>query len=543
MPNASTPEEWDFIVVGAGSSGAVVASRLSEDRSCRVLLLEAGGTHRHPYVDIPALMMFSFPRRDMNWQYFAEPDASRGGRVDLWPAGKMLGGGSSLNGMMYVRGHASDYDHWAQLGCRGWSHEDVLPYFKRLERSDTGANAQRGGDGPLAVEQPRTPHRLVEPFLQACEEAGFGRSDDLNGEIREGGGICQASQDRGRRASTARAYLDPARGRSNLTVLTRAPVDRLTIADGRVIGVEFTHGGQSRTARAAKGVILSAGAIATPKLLMLSGIGDPEHLAEHGIKAVHALKGVGANLQEHSGVGLNFLATVPTLTSDQGPIRSPIHALNYLINRRGPLATPIGHAQAFVRTEPGLAAPDIQLILSPTSHEIENGKARRKKTPEMAIAVGLCRPLSRGSVRLRSGNSADPPVIDHRLLGDAVDVARLIAGIRAARQLVATPAFAPFVGRVLNPPPELDDEAGLDAWVRDNAFLMFHPSGTCRMGTGADAVVDLRLKVHGLDGLWIADASIIPAIPAGNINATCIMIGEKAADMIREDAGQQRIAA
>jgi choline dehydrogenase len=535
--------DWDFIVIGGGSAGAVVASRLSEDPGCRVLLLEAGRSHHHPYVSVPAFMMFSFPRPDMNWHYLAQPDASREGRVDMWPAGKMLGGGSALNGMMFVRGHAYDYDLWAQMGCRGWSHEDVLPYFRKLERSDTGANDQRGGDGPLAVEQPRTLHTLVKPFLAACQELGLGLSNDLNGENREGAGVCQASQSRGARHSTAHAYLDPARNRTNLQVETGILVEQILFDGKRATGVRFRQNGHSQALSARLGIILSAGAMASPKLLMLSGIGDPEALARHGIKALHSLPGVGRNLQEHSGVPLNFEATVPTFTSDQGPIRSPLHAITYVLKRRGPLSTPIGHAQAFVRTEPGLAAPDIQIILSPSSHKIENGKARRKKTPEMGLAVGLCRPLSRGSIQLRSARPEDPPVIDHQLLADPQDTARLVAGLRIARQIIAAPAFAPYVAKVVNPDTALERDDSLAEWVRANAFLMYHPSGSCRMGKGEDAVVDDRLRVHGLEGLWVADASIIPAIPAGNINATCIMIGEKAADMIRADAQPQRMAA
>lgn len=533
---------WDFIIVGAGSSGAVIANRLSADPGIRVLLLEAGRSHRHPFVSVPAFMMFSFPRPDMNWHYLAKPDASRGGRVDMWPAGRMLGGGSSLNGMMFVRGHAYDYDLWAQIGNRGWSHDDVLPYFRRLETSDTGANDQRGGDGPLAVEKPRSPHALVEPFITACEEVGFGRSDDLNGAVREGAGVCQASQQSGRRHSTAHAYLDPVRQRPNLRIETGAQVTRIMFDGTRACGVKYSQQGQDMQANAACGVVLSAGAIASPKLLMLSGIGEPEQLAEHGISVVAKSPGVGKNLQEHSGASILFESTIPTLTSDQGVIRSPIHALNYLINRRGPLATPIGHAQALVRTREGLAAPDVQIILSPSSHEIENGKARRKKTPEMALAIGLCRPLSRGSVKLGGADPMAAPIIDHQLFAEQTDVTTLVAGIAAARRILNAPSFAKYVKSVIAPPVDAD-EAALAGWVRENGFLMYHPSGSCAMGPGQDAVVDHRLRVKGVQGLWVADASIIPAIPAGNINATCIMIGEKASDMIIEDSNSQRIAA
>lgn len=534
-------EAHDFVVIGAGSAGAVVAARLSEDPACRVLLLEAGRDHRHPFVSVPAFMMFSFPRPDMNWHYMAEPDPSRGNRPDMWPAGRMLGGGSSLNGMMFVRGHAYDYDLWAQMGNRGWSHADVLPYFRKLESSDTGANDQRGGDGPLAVEKPRPPFVLVEPFIRACKELGLGSSEDLNGEMREGAGVCQASQRRGRRESTAHAYLDPAKDRKNLQVMTGALVQKVLVEDGRAVGVRVMIAGKVEDIRASRGVVLCAGAIATPKLMMLSGIGDPEELAAHGIDTILAAPAVGKNLMEHSGASVSVEVTVPTLTSDQGPVRSPLHALDYLVNRRGPLATPIGHAQAFVRTEPGLAAPDIQIILSPSSYEIEGGKARRKKTPQMGFAVGLCRPQARGSIRLRSADPAAAPVIDHQLFGEQGDLDRIAAGIRIALRIIEAPAFAPFVKRVVGP---LDtSDAGLDTYIRDTGYLMFHPSGTCKMAPGTDGVVDDRLRVKGIDGLWIADASIIPAIPAGNINATCIMIGEKAADMIKQDTANQRKAA
>lgn len=532
---------FDFIVIGGGSSGAVVAARLSESPDVSVLLLEAGRNHRHPFVSVPAFMMFSFPRPDMNWHYMAEPDASRGGRPDMWPAGRMLGGGSSLNGMMFVRGHGYDYDLWAQMGNRGWSHADVLPYFRKLETSDTGADDQRGGDGPLHVEAPRSPHATVEPFLKACEELGLGSSPDLNGAIREGGGICQASQKRGARHSTAHAYLDPVRGRTNLEIRTGALVERIEFDGRRVSGVRYSHDGASKSVAAQKGVVLCAGAIASPKLLMLSGVGDAKALAPLGIEPIVDNPAVGQNLMEHSGASLMFESTVPTTTSDQGPIRSPIHALNYLATGRGALSTPIGHAQAFVRTEPGLAAPDIQIILSPSAHDIENGKAKRKKTPEMALAVGLCRPLTRGRIALASADPFAPPLIEHQLFGEQADVDRLSAGLRIARQILESNAFAPFVDKIVR--PLAWDDAGLEAYIRETGFLMYHPSGTCKMAPGADGVVDHRLKVKHVEGLWVADASIIPSIPAGNINATCIMIGEKAADMIAEDSRIERLAA
>ncbi len=529
--------EFDFVVVGGGAAGCPIAARLSESHGTSVLLLDAGGADRHPFTRIPAGQMWAFSRPDMNWAYMAEPDASRNGRVDMWPAGKRLGGGSAVNGMMFVRGHPSDYDQWAQMGARGWSYEEVLPYFKRLERFEGGENAWRGGDGPLAVSMPRSPHPLCEAFLNAAAEIGVARRDDLNGEnTADGAGYVQTSQDGGVRASTARAYIWPqAIKRGNFALELEAVAERIIFQGKRATGVIYRRFGRRWLARARKGVVLCAGAIATPKLLMLSGVGPEAELRAHEISPVATLEGVGKNLMEHPGTGIVFGIDRPTLTSDLGPIRSTIHALNYLLFRRGPLATSIGHAHAFVSTRPGLKAPNVQIIFSPLHHSVENGEARPVAEPIMSLAIGLCRVSSRGEIRLRSRDPEAPPLIDHDLLSNRDDLEQLAEGCEAAARLLQAPSLARHITAWESPAASNLSHEKWIAHVRENSYLMYHPSGTCRMGEDDMAVVDSNLRARGLEALWIADASIMPTLPAGNINATCIMIGEKAADLIKSN--------
>lgn len=531
---------FDYVVVGGGAAGCPVAARLSEAPDARVLLLDAGGSDRHPFTRIPAGQMWAFARPDMNWSYLAEPDHSRGGRVDLWPAGKRLGGGSAINGMMFVRGHPSDYDQWAQMGAQGWSFEELLPYFRRLERFEGGPNAWRGGDGPLAVSQPRSPHSLCEAFLDAAAGMGAPRRDDLNAaHAADGAGYVQTSQDRGVRSSTARAYIwGQAIRRRNFALELEATAEKIAFDGRRAVGVICRQHGRLWFARARKGVVLSAGAIATPKLLMLSGVGPEAELRRHGVPQLLALEGVGKNLMEHPGAGINFRIDRPTLTSDLGPIRSPLHALNYLLFRRGPLTTSIGHAHAFVSTRPGLQAPNVQIIFSPLHHTVENGEAKPVSEPIMSLAIGLCRVSGRGQLRLRSASPDATPIIDHELFANRDDLEQLAEGCMAGMALLRAAPFARHVTGWVDPAtPELSREQWIEH-AREHSFLMFHPAGTCRMGIDDLAVVDARLRVRGLDALWVADASIMPTLPAGNINATCVMIGEKAADLIRVESGE-----
>ena len=534
-----TPDDqnWDFIIVGGGSAGCPIANRLSANPNVRVLLLDAGKSDGHLFTRMPAGQMCAFSRPDMNWAYFAEPDASRNGRIDMWPAGKRLGGGSAINGMMFVRGHPSDYDQWAQMGNSGWSYDDVLPAFRRMESYERGETRWRGGSGPLSVSEPRSPHKLADAFIAAAGELGVPVRDDLNAEHpADGAGFVQTTQREGIRETTALAYVHPVRRRPNFTLSLESTVTKVILNGRRAVGVQFRRDGQTHEARAGKGVIIAAGAIASPKLLMLSGIGAAAQLRKFGIDVAHELPGVGQNLLEHPGANIVFEIDVPTLTSDLGPIRSPIHALNYALFQRGPLATSIGHAQAFVRTREGLAAPNIQIIYSPLHHEVRDGKAIPVREPLMSIAIGLCRVNGRGELRLRSADPNAPPVIDHQLLKDADDLRQLAEGCAFGARLLGAPSMRNHV--VSRRAPERADLsiADWEQYVRNNAFLMFHPAGTCRMGRDPMAVVDERLRVHGLEGLWIADASIMPTLPAGNINATCIMIGEKASDFIQADA-------
>jgi len=532
-------ERWDYIVVGGGSAGCVLASRLSEDASRRVLLLDAGRNDKHLYTRVPAGQMQAFPRPDMNWLYLSEPDPSRANRVDIWPAGKIIGGGSAINGMMYVRGHRSDYDHWFSLGNAGWSYDDLLPHFRSIESSEVGEAGSRGFDGPLSVSKVRIDNPLNQAFIEAAVQAGIPHNPDLNGDSQEGVGPCQASQKRGWRHSTARAFLAPALARTNLKVLLGAQVSRIIVENGRASGVEYQLDGQARTAHGSRGVVLSAGAIASPKLLMLSGIGPAARLAEHGIRAVLDLPGVGQNLLEHPVVRMSFhVRNATTLTSDlNSPLRSLMHGLDYIFRGRGALATCIGHAQALARTREGLPAPNVQIIFAPLSYDLTAKGPKPYRRPAVGVGIGLCRIQSQGEVRLRSANWQDHPVIDYRLLENPDDVAQLREAMRLTRKIFAAPAFSQFLVDERLPGVALEDDDALEQYIRQNSGLMYHPCGTCKMGHDGMAVVDNRLKVRGLQGLWVADASIFPTIPAGNINATCIMVGEKAATLIASDEG------
>jgi choline dehydrogenase len=527
--------EYDYIVVGGGSAGCVIANRLSADPDCRVLLLDAGRSDRHLFVRVPAAMGLIMSRDDMVWRYMANADPSRDARKEMWPGGKCLGGGSAINGMMFVRGHRVDYDHWAELGNAGWAYDDVLPYFRRLETNERGANEFRGGDGPLSVSEVRIQHPLIDHFIVAAREIGIPYNDDLNGESQEGVGRCQALQRRGLRHTTAAAYIWAAR-RPNLEVRLHTLVARVILDKGRAVGVECVQDNETATVKAKRGVVLSAGALASPKLLMLSGIGSGDELGAHGIDVQHELPGVGENLQEHPGIIVRAHVSVPTLNTETSPLRALRHGFDYLLDGSGPLSTPIGHAQAFVRTREGLPAPNIQIIFSAFAHEFTEDGARPYPRPAISFAVGLCRVSSRGRIRLRSGAPQDHPVTDYELLAEEDDVRQLVEGGKMVRQLLAAKALSSYVEEENVPGQAVKSEAEWMDYAHRTSILMYHPCGSCKMGQDEMAVVDEHLRVRGLSGLWVADASIIPTIPAGNIHATCIMIGEKAADLIRADS-------
>lgn len=524
---------WDYIIVGGGSAGCVLASRLTEHDGSRVLLLDAGRSDAHLFSRVPAAIGLAMANRTMNWNYQSLPDASRCNRSDMWPAGRMLGGGSAINGMMFVRGNRCDYDRWASLGNEGWSFADVLPYFKRLENNERGADEFRNRGGPLSVSEVRIRHKLTDAFVAGMVELGVQRNMDLNGGSQEGVDYCQVTQRRGVRHSTAKAYLSPVRHRRNLRIELGALAQRI-LFDGRTAsGVEYEQKHETKCAAVKRGVIVCAGAIASPKLLLLSGIGPAAALSAHGIDVVVNLPGVGSNLQEHPGVILSAHVTERTLTSDRNPFRALMHGVNYIFRGRGPLSNPVGHAHAFVRTRKHLRVPNVQLIFSPLSYDHHESGATPYPKPAVNIAVGLCRISSRGQIRLSSADPHEAPVIDYSLLANDDDVHQLMEGIRFARQVCRTRAFSPYFMDERKPGEQYVTDVALENCIREQSFLMYHPCGTCKMGNDDAAVVDSTLRVRDIQGLWVADASIFPTIPAGNINATCIMVGEKAADLIR----------
>ena len=527
----------DVIVIGAGSAGCVIANRLTENSTRKVLLLEAGGADKHPLLRIPAASGMAIWNPQFNWMYDVEPDPSLNGRKDSWPAGRCLGGGSAINGMMFIRGHPADYDHWAALGNTGWDYAGVLPYFKKLENNERGADNWRGDQGPLWVSDGRVSSPLIDAWVVACVQAGIPRNQDLNGATREGVDLVQASQRRGWRHSTARAYLAPARRRGNLQVEVDCQVTRILVENGEAAGVECLQESETRIFRACAGVVLSAGTIASPKLLMLSGLGRGAELQRFGIPVVNDLPGVGDNLQEHPGVRITDRATQGSMGADTGPLRNLVHGINYLFRGRGPLSSAIGHAQAFVRTSREFELPNVQIIMSPFTIDFDDNGAKLNRQQTFGCAVGVMRPGYRGCIKLKSADPMDKPLIKHQLLGDEDDMRQLIDGCRLARKIVCQPAMEPFHGGELMPGDGIDSDDDWQGYIRDQAFPMYHPVGTCKMGNDPQAVVDPTLRVHGLDKLWIADGSVMPTLPSGNTNATAIMIGEKGADLISAGLG------
>lgn len=527
-------ETADYVIAGGGSAGCVLAARLSEDPANTVVLLEAGGTANGFMNRMPAGgMRMIFGEND--WQHLTEPDPSLNGRRVPWNAGKMLGGGSSINGMIYIRGDRSDYAQWAEeLGCEGWAWDDVLPYFRKSENFSGAPSQTHGATGPLGVGRPKMQHPIAKIFVDGCEQYGLRRVDDYCAGDVDGAFLMNCTQADGQRSSAALAFLEPARSRPNLTVITGATVDKVLIEDGRATGVQYVKDGQLRTIGARREVVVSTGAVCSPAVLMRSGIGPAAHLAEHGIEVKVDAPEVGQNLQEHASFHSTFQVTIPTYNQMMKPLTLAREMLRYVFFRTGLMTIIPVEAMAYLRSRPDLDFPDVKLSFGLMCYDMTKRKPHH--LPGVTVYANIAKPKSRGEIRLKSADPADKPVIDHRLLGHPDDVAGLISGAKKIQEIFETPALAAVtVGRFTpDPLPTTDEE--WEQRIRNESGIGYHPVGTCRMGGDARSVVDPRLRVRGVEGLRVADASIMPIMPAANTNAPAIMVGEKAVAMILEDA-------
>ena len=537
-------EAFDYIVVGAGSAGCVLAARLSEDPATRVLLLEAGPPDRSLWIHLPIGYGKTMWSDTYNWRFQTDPDPNMNGRRIYWPRGKTLGGSSSINGLIYIRGQREDYDHWAALGNAGWGYDDVLPYFIKSEGNQRGAIPFHGDSGPLKVSDIGAKHELIEAFIDGAQQTGVPRTDDFNGATQEGAGYYQLNTHRGWRVSTAKAYLAPARQRPNLHIETEAFAAGVIMAGTRAVGVRYRQGGEMKSARCTAEVLLSAGSIQSPQLLQLSGIGARALLAARGVPVVVDAPDVGENLQDHLQNRLTFECTRPITTNDQlnswfGQVKL---GLQWLLFRSGPLAVGINQGGCFMRAlrdghgQPVAATPDIQFHVATLSADMAGGKVH----PYSGFTMSVCqlRPQSRGHIRIRSTDPFEPPEMQPNYLATELDRRTAVAGMKAARAIAASAAMRPYVKREVKPGPEAGSDAELLEFCRNHGATIFHPTGTCRMGIDARAVVDPRLRVNGTTCLRVIDCSVMPTLVSGNTNAPAVMLAEKAADMIRADASR-----
>ncbi len=525
-------EEYDYIVVGGGTAGCVLGNRLSADPKTRVLVLEAGGTGLSPLIHVPAAISRAIRSPELTWRYPTQPDPSRAGRVERFPCGKTLGGGSAVNGMFFSRGQREDYDDWAAHGSEGWSYAELLPYFKRIETSEIGEERWRGRAGPVSVSRLRSVHPLSPVFLEAAAECGIPTIDDYNGDGHYGASLAQVTQDDGWRDPASRAYLLPTVMRDNLNIVTRALAHRLNFEGRRCTGVVYGVGDRILTARARREVVVSCGAIQSPKLLLLSGIGPGEYLNERGIDVVHDLPGVGANLQEHPDVTTSAHVNVDTYNLIAlSSLRMAGAILQWAATGRGPATSPYSQAAAFFNTRTPGERPDMEILFAPFAFASVDARTEAHYRGAMNIIPSLCRPKSRGRVSLHSLDARDLPRIDFSLLADE-DLPLLVAGCRMARRIMNTKAFKPYVIDERLPGPDVQSD---DEWIdflRASVFGGNHLVGTCKMGNDRDAVVSPQLQVHGMENLRVIDASIIPSLISAHTNAISFVIGEKGSDFM-----------
>ena len=534
-------ETFDFIVVGAGSAGSALANRLSADPRHRVLLLEAGRPS-HPLSPIPASFAKLIKNPEANWCYSSEPEPNTGERNIPIPRGKLLGGSSSINGMVFVRGQRHDFDHWAQLGNRGWSYQDVLPIFKRMESySGAGDDEFRGRDGPLKVSDIHEGGPLYDSMFAAAESMGIKRNPDYNGPEQDGITMTQASIRDGRRMSTAHCYLEPARNRPNLKIVTDALTEKLVLEGKRCTGVRYAVGSRVHEARARREVIVSAGAINSPQLLELSGIGNPDILNQYGIEVRHALPGVGENLRDHWAPRLRYsMAARGVAYNDRARgLKLGLQVMRYAFTRKGFLSLPASPMRAYVRTREGLDGPDACIMVQPF---LITPDIKLDRQPGITLIVHQLRPESTGSIHIKSMDPKVPPAVRFNFLSSPIDRDVLLENIRIARRLMEAPALNWLGLDEMSPGKPIQSDSELLDWVKATAETAYHPVGTCKMGQDKMAVVDDRLRVHGLEGLRIADASIMPTLTSGNTNAPSIMIGEKASNLVLEST-KERVAA
>ena len=525
--------EADFIVVGAGSAGCAVAARLSEDPATKVVLLEAGGEDKNRWIHIPLGFGKTFADPSVNWCYETEPDPGAADRRVYWPRGKVLGGSSSINGMVYIRGQAEDLDHWRQLGNSGWSFEDVLPYFRRSEHQVRGADRFHGTGGPLSVSDVAQ-HPICEAFIAATTELGFPRNDDFNGASQDGAGYHQTTTRNGKRWSTAVGYLRPAMQRPNLRVITGAMTEKILFEGRHATGVAFRRDDRLCTATAASEVVLCGGAVNSPQLLMLSGIGPEQHIREFNVPVVHHLPGVGQSLQDHYSAPIKLKSRLPVTVNDVmlSNARKLKAGLDYYMFHRGPLAMISSPAALFARTRPELASPDVKCSISPFS--ADRPQDGLHPWSGFTIIAYQLRPESRGEIKLRSPDPFDAPAVHPNYLATETDQRTIVAGLKLCRQILANPHLTTFIQTEFQPGAEVESDEQLLDYARRRGGTVYHPTSTCKMGSDSLAVVDADLRVHGIGGLRVADASIMPTVVSGNTNAATIMIGEKLADMVRQ---------